>query len=66
MRRSPRAGRLSSAKGSRAWLGSTPGGVGVGVDHPAVIGEITRSAVFEPDGGDWYARRVKVMDTDGA
>ena len=70
MRRSPRAGRLSPARSSRAWLGSTRGGVGVGVgvgvDHPAVLGEMTRSAVFEPDGGDWYARRVQVMDTDAA
>jgi hypothetical protein len=66
MRRSPRFGRLSSAEGSRAWLGSTRGGVGVGVDHPAVLGEITRSAVLEPDGGDGYARRVQVMDTDAA
>jgi hypothetical protein len=41
-------------------------GVGVGVDHPVVIGEITRSAVLEPDGGDGYARRVQVMDTDAA
>jgi hypothetical protein len=41
-------------------------GVGVGVDHPAALGEMTRSAVFEPDGGDWYARRVQVMETDAA
>ncbi|MCS4235797.1 hypothetical protein M2421_002979 [Stenotrophomonas sp. BIGb0135] len=31
-----------------------------------MLGEMTRSAVFEPDGGDWYARRVQVMDTDAA
>jgi hypothetical protein len=41
-------------------------GVGVGVDHPAALGEMTRSAVFEPDGDDWYARRVQVMETDAA
>ncbi|MCF7752366.1 cysteine dioxygenase family protein [Bacillus subtilis subsp. subtilis] len=29
-------------------------------------GEMTRSAIFEPDGGDWYARRLQVMETDAA
>ena len=29
-------------------------------------GEMTRSAIFEPDAGDWYQRRVQVMETDAA
>lgn len=29
-------------------------------------GEMVRSAIFEPDGGDWYARRLQVMETDAA
>ena len=29
-------------------------------------GEMTRSAVFEPDAGDWYARRLQQMETDAA
>ncbi len=29
-------------------------------------GEMTRSAVFEPEADDWYQRRVQVMETDAA
>jgi predicted metal-dependent enzyme (double-stranded beta helix superfamily) len=29
-------------------------------------GEMTRSAIFEPDAGGWYERRVQVMETDAA
>ncbi len=54
-----------------AWAWAWPwrcvgAGAGAGVDNPVMLGEITRSAVFEPDGGDGYARRVQVMDTDAA
>ena len=29
-------------------------------------GEMTRSAIFEPDADGWYERRVQVMETDAA